>query len=319
MKKLHLQFSGTALAVSLQAVRTICRDADAGAALLYLYLAAHEGMFDSIQTAHDLRMTADEVEGAVRSLAASGAIDRNDLEGLYDAAAQKPNPVPETRYTRAELAEAASADHTFRWLVAETESCIGRTLRNHENEKLFYLYDSVRLAPEVIPMLVRHVAEEDPRHEISFQHLLNVGQRWAERGVDSVEAVERMLVEEEERRTVYARIRNIVGIRERAPSPTEQSYINAWVEAGYSPELVERAYDITVTKTGGLNWRYASAILKRWNDKGIRTPEDVDRLEKNRNSGRQNYRNRQYYDENDRIDPEQPSFWDKLMEDNDNE
>ena len=35
------------------------------------------------------------------------------------------------------------------------------------------------------------------------------------------------------------------------------------------------AYERTCLNTGGLNWAYMNKILQRWQEQGLRTPEDV--------------------------------------------
>jgi DNA replication protein DnaD len=44
---------------------------------------------------------------------------------------------------------------------------------------------------------------------------------------------------------------------------------------GFGEELIEMAYDRTVTNTGGLKWGYMNSILKSWHEKGLFTPADV--------------------------------------------
>gem|GEM_PF-1293175 len=293
MKRYHLLYSGMALAVSLKACQTLCKQGDADAALLYLYLAAHEGMLDITQAAHDLHKTAEEVDIAIRNLAAAGAVDPSDIDPVsaekqpeQNASAVPAVTVPEAYYTSTDISNATKGDNVFRWLVTETERCVGRTLRQHEAEKLMILYDNVRLNPEVIPLLVRHVAGDNPaRKGLSFKKLLDEGRNWADRGVNTIESAERLIAMEKERESLFGRLLYAAGVSDRLPSQTERRYVNAWVEAGYTPELVERAYDITVIKTGGTQWNYTSAILAHWYAKGIRSIKDLDMIEKSRKRG----------------------------------
>ena len=40
--------------------------------------------------------------------------------------------------------------------------------------------------------------------------------------------------------------------------------------------MIERAYEITIKSINKPSLDYAGSIMKRWFEKGIRTPEDVD-------------------------------------------
>ena len=67
----------------------------------------------------------------------------------------------------------------------------------------------------------------------------------------------------------------LLGIKGRALSPTENKFLSSWLEMGFDDELIEMAYDRTLTNTGGLKWGYMNGILKSWHEKGLHTPADV--------------------------------------------
>lgn len=66
----------------------------------------------------------------------------------------------------------------------------------------------------------------------------------------------------------------------RTLSPMEYEIIHAWIDGGYSVELVLLALKEAIYN-GATNLRYIDKILHDWNIKGIRTKEDVLRSKKN--------------------------------------
>ena len=44
---------------------------------------------------------------------------------------------------------------------------------------------------------------------------------------------------------------------------------------GFSPEMVALAYEKTVLKKQGMDWRYLNGILRRWDKEGLRKLRDV--------------------------------------------
>ena len=72
----------------------------------------------------------------------------------------------------------------------------------------------------------------------------------------------------------------VLGLGERMPVPSEEKYLTAWQDMGFSPEAVAIAYDKTVLKCHELRWPYLNGILRRWHEEGLHTAEEIRRTEK---------------------------------------
>ena len=57
--------------------------------------------------------------------------------------------------------------------------------------------------------------------------------------------------------------------------PSEEKYLSAWAEMGFSAETVAEAYDRTVLHCHEFRWPYCNGILKRWHEKGLHTLAEV--------------------------------------------
>ena len=62
---------------------------------------------------------------------------------------------------------------------------------------------------------------------------------------------------------------------DRRPVEAEEKYIAQWMDWGFSPEMVALAYEKTVLKKQGMDWRYLNGILRRWDKEGLRTLREV--------------------------------------------
>lgn len=60
----------------------------------------------------------------------------------------------------------------------------------------------------------------------------------------------------------------------RTLSNTDFEIINAWIESGFSEELIESALKEAVYN-GALTLRYVDKVLYEWNRKGIKEPSDI--------------------------------------------
>ena len=98
---------------------------------------------------------------------------------------------------------------------------------------------------------------------------------WARLGVrsraDAVAAIRRMARREETVREVRRRLR----LDPDARIPSDDAYIAAWLDWGFTPALIELAFDRTVLNCGRLNWKYCHGILESWRKNGLFTVADV--------------------------------------------
>ena len=100
---------------------------------------------------------------------------------------------------------------------------------------------------------------------------------WSGKGIDCIEKVEQYLQSLEnitEKTQETAMLLNIYG---RSLSPSEKDYINEWLGMGFSPDVIQTAYDKTVIKTGALNWKYLDTILCNWHKDGIHSKKELEK------------------------------------------
>ena len=88
---------------------------------------------------------------------------------------------------------------------------------------------------------------------------------------DAVAAVRRMARREQTVTEVRRRLR----LDPDARIPSDDAYIAAWLDWGFSPALIELAFDRTVLNCGRLNWKYCHGILESWRKNGLFTVADV--------------------------------------------
>ena len=83
----------------------------------------------------------------------------------------------------------------------------------------------------------------------------------------------------EEKAQIETKIKNIFGLGSRKLTSKEQKQVNAWVAIyNYDIDVIEKAYEITVTATNKPSIHYANAILEKWFAEGIKNVDDVNAL-----------------------------------------
>ena len=101
------------------------------------------------------------------------------------------------------------------------------------------------------------------------------GYYWARRGLFDQEAAARYLRTMARRREQSAQYMAALHMGDRRPVEAEEKYIAQWMDWGFSPEMVALAYEKTVLKKQGMDWRYLNGILRRWDKEGLRKLQDV--------------------------------------------
>lgn len=245
---------------------------DGDAALLYLCLMRVEGAVTPEQLMEKLHLSALRLQAAQTKLEKLGLIRAQAL------------PVPEpprrpAEFTDRELGDLLR-DGEFQMLVEETERALGKKLTTMDLKRLASLHREVGLPADVIFLLVRHCVEEQERRfgegrRPTVSAVEKEGYYWARRGLFDQESAARYLRTVARRREQSVQYMAAMHMGDRRPVEAEEKYIAQWMDWGFSPEMVALAYEKTVLKKQGMDWRYLNGILRRWDKEGLRTLRDV--------------------------------------------
>ncbi len=261
--------------------------ADSDAALLYLFLMRASG-----------GVTPQEIQRRLRWSELRMAAAENTLQqlGLLDGGVTPPPEPAEERptYTTDDVAAMLEGDGAFAALVVQIEGKLGKKLKTADLQILAGLYDDLGMPPDVIYLLVNHCVSRIERRygegrRPTLRQIEKEGYYWAKLGLfDQAAAAEylRQYADRQEQMGAYLRALQIAG---RKPVESEEKYITRWMEQGISPELVALAYDQTIFYKKELNWRYLGAILRRWQENGWHTAEDVERGSRERTTSKRGW------------------------------
>lgn len=272
MSSVLVQTGDEGISLTAQAAARLLERGDGDAALLYLALLRRRGTIPPRSLAGELRWDRPRIE------AAEGVL--REL-GLLAPAEPPPEPAEERpAYRQSDIADYLEGSEEFRRLTAEVERKLGKKLTAPDVGVLLGLNDYLGLPVDVIYLLVCHCVERAQRRGAGrrpgMKQIEREGYAWARMGIDSQAAAAEYLKDYARRRERVPQYMRVLGLGERTPSPSEEKYLSAWQEMGFSPETVALAYDKTVLKCHELRWPYLNGILKRWHEAGLHTPEDVE-------------------------------------------
>lgn len=252
---------------------------------IFMYYCKEHKHLSEEEIAAKLRIDRDLVTEALEFWAAAGYISYED--GKYDfldteknARAKKQSKRAHLRmrpsYTASEIDAAASMNKNIDFMFKQAEKTLGRLLSTNDLELLYSFVDWLGLPVEVVTMLLNYAAKLGKTDK---RYLETLAIDWAEREINTVDAVESFVKEMEEIHSNEHQIRSLLGIYDRALTQTEKKYIKLWTEKKIPPELVEEAYDRTVNATGKLSFAYMNKILLSWAESGLTKKEQIKEYE----------------------------------------
>lgn len=177
-------------------------------------------------------------------------------------------------YTSRDIAQRINTDSAVDFLFREVQALYGRTLKTTESRMVLQLTDFYGLPAEVAVMLLKYcfrIGKTTPNY------ILAVAQDWVNENIRTVAEADAHLLKLEKRFTVEENLRRAMDMKTKF-SPNQLTYIKKWTEEwGFAEDMVILAYEITLDKTGSMNFSYTNKILENWKTSGIYNTDDAKR------------------------------------------
>ena len=260
--------------LTADAVERLVTSGSGDAALLYLELQRIATGVTAAQLMQRLRWSQLRLNAAESELQRLGLLPSGTQRKMPEPPEEKPV------YTTADLTEMLQGDAEFRMLVPQAEEKLGKKLKTADLQILAGLYDDLGLPADVIYLLVCHCVTRSerrygPGRRPTMRQVEKEGYYWARLGLfdqESAAAYLKTCARRDEEMSAYMQV---LGLGNRRPVESEERYIRSWMDKGFDAEAVALAYDKTVFYKKELNWRYLNGILRRWDEQGWHTAEEI--------------------------------------------
>ena len=170
----------------------------------------------------------------------------------------------------------------FTMLLYIVQRYLSRIFSQTDSETVAYLYDVLKMPAELIEYLAELCAQ---RGKTSLRYFESIALDWYRNGITTVEqAKERGTGASAEE---YA-VMKAFGLQGRNPGTEEQKLMRKWFgEYGFTKEIVQEACGRTLLRTHEPSFPYADRILTEWHKAGVRTTEDIRRVDDGARQGKQ--------------------------------
>ena len=289
-------------AVPTSVVDKYIKLADGNSLKLLLYLLRHGGeSFTEEQLRNALGIKRDgELEDAAMFWFQRGVIRMDDgeltpisgsaQEVMPEVAAELESPSqPEKKssslrrvsessgaaiYTAGDIAQRIKTDSAVEFLFRELEQLYGRNLKNPESRMALQVTDYYGIPAEVAVMLYKYcfkIGKTTPGY------IESVAKDWVNENIRTVEEADAQLSRLEKRFSVEEALRRAMDLKTKF-SPTQLNFIKCWTEDwGFGEDMIILAHEITLDRTGGMNFSYTNRILENWKNSGVYTKEAAEK------------------------------------------
>mgnify|MGYP005612236305 FL=1 len=180
------------------------------------------------------------------------------------------------QYTSSELTLLLEKHTHVVGLIDECQNILGKIFTAADIKVLMGLIDFLGLDNDYVLVLMHYAARKGMK---SMRYIEKIAVSCLDDGFTDAAVLQAALREREEKEDIEAKIKNIFGAGARKFSAKEKKCVEAWISTyNFGLDIIERAYDITISATSKPSIPYAHAILERWFNEGIKSVEQIDAL-----------------------------------------
>ena len=200
--------------------------------------------------------------------------ESNNRSKQETAAAQHPKTSDRATALTADKIKHLKENESIAELLFIAAQYMGKPLSPTETNKILYFYDELKFSTELIEYLIEYCVSKGHR---SIHYMETVAFAWKKDGINTVESAKK--VTSSYHKDYYA-ILKALGIRGRNPIDAEIAIMKNWKEEyGFDLDLIVEACTRTILATKQPSLQYADRILKSWQEAGVRSLKDVERLD----------------------------------------
>ena len=266
----------------------------AGALQLRVIIYCYRHMAESLEPsviAKALSIDSEDVKDALLFWRELGLLSCDDIlpQKEIKPVVTKNSPKKVVKPNRGEVAKRGLEDTEIAFLLSEAQVKFGRTLKQSECSSLVWMFDDLGLNASVILMAVEYALQAG---RCNVNYIEKIAKDWADSGVLTIEDAERKIVELSNIRLAWNVMRSAFGLDMRAPSDSESKLaVKAVSQWKMSREVLKAAYDVCIDNIGKYKASYIKSVLESWNKDGIKTKEDLEKLNQEKNNASSNKKN----------------------------
>lgn len=237
-------------------------------ALVYLYISRKKNDYNEKSALNELNFSKDRLNSCILELLSLNIIKQDDNKKTANAFFE-----PKPTYTISEL-KSAKTDEIFAFVCDNTEKVLGRPLTEGYIKTLLYIYDRLKLLPEVIIELISYLKSNQNTFPTKTE-IEREAHKWNDIGINShAQAIDYIKSKYDEKPAV-ALMAEALCIVNRNLTKTEEHYIINFINLGFSPEVVEFVANGIKDNNGRYSKKHLFNTLLLFKEKNLFTKEQI--------------------------------------------
>jgi DnaD/phage-associated family protein len=192
--------------------------------------------------------------------------------GLFDGAASPPQPVNtkpiverDYEFSPKEISDVIKDSADVQYLFKHCESLCGRLLKPNEQKAIAVIVEDYGMSAAVTLMLIEYCFSIE---KSSPAYIKKTAASWLEQGINSIETAEAHIRQLKDYRSDESELIRLLNVKD-IPEGRKPLFRKWLYEFNFTKEIVFEAYQITLEKTGKLEYTYMDKILTGWKENGI--------------------------------------------------
>lgn len=183
-----------------------------------------------------------------------------DGENHETSTAPKTSLPTAVMYTKSDINNYMKNNDGIRHMFMISSQLLNRVLSDTDRRILFSFYDYLKLPVEVIFTLLEYCVSIN---KTNMRYIEKVAFTWSDTGINTLAKASTYVKEQTEYNKTLKKYKEIFKISGRDFTETEEKFLYSWIyELKLSEKEIKDAFEITVTNTGKIAFKYMDAILK---------------------------------------------------------
>lgn len=177
-------------------------------------------------------------------------------------------------YSSAELAEAIETNEDIRSLLNFASQKVGKILTPGEQARIYSLVDVLSMDCDLVMGIIEYCTSNGTK---SIRYIERTAAKmYEEDGIDTYAKFEEYIARKTSEKSFEAKVRKIIGAKDRAFTKRENEIIAYFAANGISEDLIEAAYERTIKNLSKPSLPYMSKIIESWKSQGISSAAELE-------------------------------------------
>ncbi|MDR0918970.1 MAG: DnaD domain protein [Oscillospiraceae bacterium] len=181
---------------------------------------------------------------------------------------KKPKLSPE------QISEKIEHSEGLRSVFDVAENYFQENLNAMQCNSLIWLHEELGFSPDSLMLLIDYCSDRCSEKGLSIKYIEKVAYDWYSKGILTPDEVKIEIARLKEYYSYASIVRRVFYLNVPLVK-TQQEYAEKWRLAGFSEDILQLAYEITIEKIGKVNFKYINTILQKWSLNGLKNVNDV--------------------------------------------